>query len=110
MGLINTLLYFAAGHILVWLQLHGQYIFESWKANIWPAILISPIPAYFFITATQKGFEYYENFWGPRLTGFVAGITVFTFMTYIAFGEGITPKTAVCLVLCALIMLIQALV
>jgi len=100
-------LYFAVGHMVVWIQNHGQFLFDSWKDNIWPSLLISPLAAYCFIIATKKAVPYYGNLWGPRLTGFSSGIVVFTFLTYIMFAEGVTLKTAICLLLSMAIILIQ---
>jgi hypothetical protein len=99
--------YFAIGHMFIWIQNHGQFLFDSWKDNIWPALLLSPFPAYCFITATKKAFPYYGNLWGARLTGFSTGIIIFTFLTYMIFAEGITFKTAICLLLSMAIILIQ---
>lgn len=45
--------------------------------------------------------------WPSRLIGFSIGIIVFSLMSHFLFGEGITLKTGVCLLLSACILGIQ---
>jgi len=45
--------------------------------------------------------------WPSRLIGFSIGIIVFSLMSHFLFGEGITLKTSICLILSACILGIQ---
>jgi hypothetical protein len=58
--------------------------------------------------ATRYAVSGYEGqFWPGRFTSFVAGIIVFTIMTYMFKGEVITLKTSVSLLLAFALILVQ---
>jgi len=61
-----------------------------------------------FMEATRYAVSGYEGqFWPGRFTSFVAGIIVFTIMTYVFKGEVITLKTSVSLLLAFALILVQ---
>jgi hypothetical protein len=71
---------------------------------------------YFFVQDTKgnakASIKYiYEwsngELWQGRLIGFSIGIVVFTVMSMILFGEGISTKTGICLLLSIIILAIQ---
>ena len=102
-----VLLYFAIGHTIVWWQLHGQFFLPSWKDNVWPVIITSPLPTIFFWKATKLAIETYDIYWAGRLIGFSVGIPIFALLTFFVFGEAVTSKTLVCFMLACAILFIQ---
>jgi len=75
-------------------------------------ILLSAIPiAWLHIIAVRSLATAFDGqMWPGRLIGFGVGIVVFTAMGMIFFGEGITVKNAVCVLLAFVIMAIQVFV
>jgi hypothetical protein len=72
-------------------------------------VLLSGIPiTWLFIESMKYIYQWSDGqLWPGRLIGFSIGIVVFTVMSIILFGEGISAKTGICLVLSVLILLIQ---
>ena len=106
--LLQFLGFFVAGHILVWLQSNGQFIWKSFRDNIFFLCLMGVPMAYLFITATRMGYEAFDNkLWPVRILGFSIGTIVFSGMTYFCLGEGLTLKTCISLLLCLAIILVQ---
>jgi hypothetical protein len=72
-------------------------------------ILLASIPiSYLYIVAVRMYVEGFSGqIWPSRLIGFALGIIVFTAMSIGLFREHMTLKTAVCLSLSFLIVLIQ---
>jgi hypothetical protein len=99
---------FLITQITVWFQINGTIIwpqYKSWK----PLLLILGIPvSWMFIEATQYAVTGFAGlFWPSRFLSFVTGIMVFAALTYFIRDEVITTKTAVSLLLCVAIILIQ---
>jgi hypothetical protein len=106
--LLQFLGFFIAGHILVWLQSSGQFIWKSFRDNTFLLCLMGVPMAYLFITATRIGYESFDQkLWPVRILGFSIGTMVFSGMTYFCLGEGLTLKTCISLLLCIAIILVQ---
>jgi len=105
--LLVIFLYLVVGHSLTWLQLHGQFFIDSWKNNLWPIILISPIATLCFWKATRFIIETFNFYWAGRLIGFGVGIPIFAILTFFIFNEPFTIKTLICLLLAFAILLVQ---
>jgi hypothetical protein len=61
-----------------------------------------------FMEATRYAVSGYGGqFWPGRFTSFVAGIIVFTIMTYVFKGESINLKTSISLLLASALILVQ---
>ena len=63
--------------------------------------------SYIFITATKLGYEFFGNLWPIRIIGFSIGTIVFSFMTFYFMGEGLAPKTIICILLSLMIIMVQ---
>jgi hypothetical protein len=90
------------------MQLQGAIKYGWYEIYMW-VILLSSVPiSYLYIVAVRM---YVEGFggqiWPSRLIGFALGIMVFTLMSIFLFNEHMTTKTAVCLTLSFLVVLIQ---
>lgn len=97
------------GHIVLWMQCNSQLVW-SWAAAHPVLIALIGFPvSYAFIRATAYGYSYFGELWPLRIIGFSIGTMVFAFMTMTMMGEGVSAKTAVSLMLCVAIILVQAL-
>jgi uncharacterized protein (DUF486 family) len=86
----------------------GQFKWEFFKSNI-VLISLSGIPiTLLYYYSTRLGVEGFGNSWSLRIIQFVMGIGVFTIFNYYFLREGINLKNTICLILCFLIILIQA--
>lgn len=109
--LILAMILFVFGHILIWYQTNGQFVWPWFKKNPLAVALIFAIPiSYSFIIATKYIVEYFDGtLWPGRFIGFAMGITSFAIMTNVYMNEGISTKTAVSLVLATTLVAIQIL-
>lgn len=108
MQLILGILFGTLAQILVFFQIQGSLKYQVLQDYKW-LVLLTGIPITWLFIESTKYIFYWSGgqLWPGRLIGFSVGITVFTIMSIILFGEGITPKTGICLVLSILILLIQ---
>jgi len=96
------------GQIGSFLQLQGAIKYGWYEKYMW-VVLLSSIPiSYLYIVSVRM---YVEGFggqiWPSRLIGFALGIMVFTSMSSMLFGEHMSLKTIVCIVLALTIVGIQ---
>ena len=54
-NLLISCLFFLLGHVMVWFQLNGQFIWKGWKDNLLLVSLIGIPTSIFFIWATKWG-------------------------------------------------------
>lgn len=108
MQLILGILFGTLAQILVFFQIQGSLKYPFLQENQW-LVLLSGIPiTWLFIESVKYIFDWSGGqLWPGRLIGFSIGIVVFTAMSILLFGEGITTKTGICLALSILILLIQ---
>jgi len=106
--LIRGTLLFLLGQTLVWYQINGQFISDWVKERpLVMSCLGFPI-SFIYIYATKDLVEAFNgDLWPQRLIGFSMGMFAFAFLTWIHLNQTITPKTAVTLLLAALIVIIQ---
>jgi hypothetical protein len=99
---------FFLGQIIVWVQVNGPLLWQ-WARTYKFALMLLGVPiTWLFMEATRYAVSGYEGqFWPGRFTSFVAGIIVFTIMTYVFKGEVITLKTSVSLLLAFALILVQ---
>jgi len=106
--LLQFLLLAFAGHVMVWMQSSGQFMWQSFRDNTFLLCLLGIPVSYVFINATRLGFEAFQDtLWPVRILGFSVGTIVFAGMTYFFMGEGLTLKTCISLLLCIAIILVQ---
>ena len=107
--LLLGMLCFAFGQIVIWYQTNGQFISNWIKEHPLFMSVVLGIPiSYSFIMGTRYIVEYFNGeLWPGRLLGFGIGAICFGILTYIHMSEGITAKTAVCLILAMTLVMVQ---
>ncbi len=107
-ALILCVITFVIVQIMTWFQLNGQFIWPWFKNNIFLLCLLGIPISWLYIEATRLGFVAFDGvIWPGRLLGFAAGIFTFAICANIFLGEGMTPKTVVCLILSTAIVVMQ---
>jgi hypothetical protein len=109
LNLLLGFLLFFLGQGLIWVQTNGQFVWPWFKKNPWlVAFGFGGIISYILIRATSLVVEHFDGLlWPGRFIGFASGILIFTVMTYLLMGEGISAKTGVSLVLSIGLIAIQ---
>ena len=99
---------FLFGQIIVWVQVNGPLIW-TWAKDYRYLLMVLGIPiTWLFMEATQTAVNAFNGeFWPARFVSFVSSIIIFTAFTYMFRGESVTAKTATCLVLAFIIIIIQ---
>ncbi|NBX78507.1 hypothetical protein EBQ93_04025 [bacterium] len=108
MNLIWGIIYGAIAQVLVFLQIQGSLKYEILINNKF-IVLLSGIPiSWLFIESVRQVYIWSDGqLWPGRLIGFSIGIVVFTAMSILLFGEGVSLKTLICLILSCAILAIQ---
>ena len=108
MNLILGIIYGAIAQILVFLQIQGSLKYEILINNKF-IVLLAGIPiSWLFIESVRQIYLWSDGqLWPGRLIGFSIGIIVFTAMSIALFGEGVSLKTLICLILSCAILAIQ---
>jgi hypothetical protein len=102
------ILYFIIGHVLVWFQLNGQFIWKSFQKYEWVVALGGFIVSFFYIWATKYTVQSFDGLlWPARFIGFAIGIGIYAIFVEIFFKEGISIKTFISLILCLILISIQ---
>ena len=108
MNLIIGMLLGMTAQFLTFVQLQGRWKFEWMKNHQWIMVLLGIPISILFMTSVSLMVEHFEGqLWPSRLIGFVIGTIMFTIMSVSLFGEPITMKTAICLVLSLIILMVQ---
>lgn len=108
MSLLYGILWGVLGQIGVFLQLQGTIKFPFMKENLWLVLLMGVPISWFFLKSVRNLVEWGDGqLWPSRIIGFSIGIVVFGVMSSLIFGEGLNKKTAVCVALSLVIVLIQ---
>ena len=102
------ILYFIIGHILVFYQLNGQFIWKSFKENEFWVAMFGAFISFFYIWGTKYTVEAMEGLlWPARFIGFGIGMFQYALFVSYYFQEGISAKTWVSLFLCLILISIQ---
>lgn len=107
--LIEAVILFTLGHIIMWYQSNSQF-FSEWAKNhrIILACSLGPIVSYLFIVGVGYVAEATTGqMWPTRIVPSIIGTIVFMIMTYAVFREGVDLKNGICLVLTLVVMFIQ---
>lgn len=94
--------------IIVFFQLQGQLKYEWFKNHYWLVVLMGiPVSMLFMYSVKNLIMAYNGEMWPSRLIGFSIGVIVFTYFSWSLFGETLTTKTIICLVLAFSILMVQ---
>ena len=99
--LLLAIAFYITGHTLIWFQTNGQFLWKWFEKNPFLlSITLGTIISYTFILGTKHIVMYSDGLlWPGRLLGFGIGITAFTILTLLYFGEGLSTKTITSLIL-----------
>ena len=107
-NILFCILIFLFAQTLVWLQLNGQFVWESFRKYEWVLILLGIPISWLFLESTRHGVAGFDGLlWPQRFLAFSTGIIIFTFLTWYLKGEGLTVKTMVSLGLAFLLSIVQ---
>ena len=107
-NLILCLSLFVLAQTMVWLQLNGQFVWDSFRKYEWVLILFGLPISWVFLEATRQGVAAFDGLlWPQRFLAFACGIIIFSLFTWILKGEGINTKTLISLCLASCLVLIQ---
>jgi hypothetical protein len=107
-NLILCLGIFIVAQTMVWLQLNGQFVWDSFRKYEWVLILFGLPISWLFLEATRQGVTAFGGLlWPQRFLAFACGIIIFSLLTWILKGEGINTKTLISLCLASCLVLIQ---
>ena len=94
--------------IITFIQLQGQFKYEWMKSNPFLVSCIGVPLSYLYIYSVEYLVDSFNgDMWPSRLIGFATGAIVFTIMSKMWFGEILTVKTVVCLMLSCCIIFVQ---
>jgi hypothetical protein len=104
----TSILIFLLGQIVVWVQVNGPLLWQ-WARTYKLGLMFLGVPiTWAFMEATRYAVSGFGGqFWPGRFTSFVAGIIVFTVMTYVFKEEAVNLKTGVSLLLALSLILVQ---
>lgn len=104
----TSILIFLLGQIVVWVQVNGPLLWQ-WSRTYKLALMFLGVPiTWAFMEATRYAVSGFGGqFWPGRFMSFVAGIFVFTIMTYMFKDEAVNLKTGVSLLLALSLILVQ---
>ena len=101
-------LYFLIGHILVWYQLNGQFIWKWFRDNEWLVAAGGFIISFFFIWGTKYTVQAMDGLlWPVRFIGFGIGMIQYAIFVQLYFIVAIWMITAVSLTLGVILICIQ---
>ena len=107
-ALILCISTFLLVQIITWFQLNGQFVWPWFKNNAFILCLFGIPISWLYIISTKYGFIAFDGvIWPGRLLGFGIGAVCFGVLTYWYVSEGITPKTAVSLILAVTLVMVQ---
>ena len=93
---------------LTFFQLQGQLKYEWFKNNYWLVVLMGiPVSMLFMFSVKNMVSAYGGEMWPSRLIGFSIGAVVFTYFSWVIFGEPLSLKTIICLILSFSILGVQ---
>jgi len=110
MQALSTITLLLAAHVLVWLQLNGQFVWSWFRDNSTLVSFIFAWPiSWLFINYQKHAYLLFDqSLWSVRLFGYGIGMVIFLLMTWRLTGELLSLKNAICLGLSMAIILIQA--
>lgn len=108
MNLLTGILFGAVAQILVFLQIQGSLKYPVFQDYKWLVLLSGVLITWLNIESIKYIYHWSNGeLWPGRLIGFSIGIVVFTILSILLFGEGISLKTSLCLLLSITILVIQ---
>ena len=110
LNLVYGVLYGVIGQVLSFIQLQAG-IKWGWTEKYGVVLMFLGLPISWAFMKSVQNFilAFHGEIYPSRILGFAVGIIVFGIMGWTLFREGINAKTAICLLLSLVIILIQIL-
>jgi hypothetical protein len=110
LNLVYGVLYGIIGQVLSFIQLQAG-IKWGWTEKFGWVLMFLGLPISWAFMKSVQNFilAFHGEIYPSRILGFSVGIIVFGVMGWVLFREGINAKTAICLLLSLVIILIQIL-
>jgi len=110
LNLVYGVLYGIIGQVLSFIQLQGGIKWGWTEKYSWALMLLGLPISWAFMKSVQNFIiAFHGSIYESRILGFAVGIITFAIMGWFLFKEGISAKTAICLLLSLVIILIQIL-
>ena len=107
-NLLYGLLFFALGHLGAFLQLNGQFKWDWFAKNEWIVAAFGFILSFFYIWGTKYTVAGTDGLlWPARFIGFGIGVIIYAIMVSWLFGEGLSTKTIISLLISIALISIQ---
>jgi len=108
MSLLYGILIGTLAQVIAFYQLQGRFKYEWLAQHQWFAVLLGIPISYLFMSSVHFMAQHFDGqLWPSRLIGFAIGTAIYTFMSILWFNEPVTMKTAICLVLSFIILIVQ---
>ena len=92
-----------------WFQHNFQFKYPKYDETWWGWYVLALPLTYVFVTATKYNvLGYGGSVWAGRFVGFAIGIVIYAGLIQIYLKEPFTPKIAIQLILCFVILSVQA--
>jgi hypothetical protein len=110
LNLVFGVLYGIIGQVLSFIQLQAGIKWGWTEKYSWALMLLGLPISWAFMKSVQNFIiAFHGSIYESRILGFAVGIITFAIMGWFLFKEGISAKTAICLLLSLVIILIQIL-
>jgi hypothetical protein len=108
MLILISIVLFLAAQTLAWLQINGQFVWPWAKDHTLLLSLVGVPISYLLMLASDYAYEGMDGkLWPGRFMAFAIGMLVFTILTSLLLGEGMTVKSGVSLFLALVIIILQ---
>ena len=105
--LLIGVLFGVIAQIMTFFQLQGPIKYDWFKNHYWLVVLMGiPISMLFMFSVKNMVLAFGGQMWPSRLIGFSIGAIVFTYFSWSLFGEPLTLKTIICLILAVSILMV----
>ena len=109
-SLILGSIFFIIGHIIVFYQLNGQFLWKWFKDNEWLMVIIGIPVSLLMLWGTKYIVEGFDGLlWPARFVAFGLGMVIYVAGVSYYFNEGISAKTLISLLLSVVLICIQVL-
>ena len=99
---------FLVAHVLTFFQLNGQFLYKSFQKHEWAVAAAGVILSFFYIWGTKYTVEAFSGLlWPGRFIGFGVGVIIYAIMVSWLFGEGLSTKTIISLLISIALISIQ---
>ena len=109
-NILLAILFLTLAQTGAWFQQFSQVKWVWFRDRPWFNAIVIGIPiSFLFIYGARYAYDMMGSAWSARLIQYAIGIVVMFTLSLILLGEGLTPKTIICILLSVIIILVQVL-